>query len=87
LELDYEDLFREIGAPVSGEALHAISDWLGVRPDFAERRPQYKKQSTLPLADSIANYDEIASALRGTDFAYCLDDERIYRAAPALTVD
>jgi hypothetical protein len=87
LELDYEDLFLEIGAPVSEEALGRISDWLGIEPDFAERRPQYKKQSVLPLADTVENYDEIASALRGTPFEYCLEDERIYRRAPDLGVD
>jgi hypothetical protein len=87
LELDYEDLFVEIGAPVSEEALRRISDWLEIEPDFAERRPQYKKQSVLPLADTIENYDEIANALRGTLFEYCLEDERIYRRAPDLAVD
>lgn len=87
MQLDYEDLFHEIGGPVSEEALHRISHWLGIEPDFVERRPQYKKQSVLPLADSIENYDEIAGALRGTPFEYCLEDERIYRGAPALAAD
>jgi hypothetical protein len=87
LQLDYEDLFREIGAPVSEEALVRIAEWLGIEPAFAERRPQYKKQSVLALADTIENYDEVASALRDTPFEYCLEDERIYRGAPALVAD
>lgn len=87
LELDYEDLFHEIGAPVSEGALGKISQWLGIEPDFAERRPEYKKQSVLPLSDTIENYDEIAAALRGTPFEYCLEDERIYRGAPSLAAD
>lgn len=78
LELDYADLFAEIGGPVSDDALGRICDWLGLSPEFSERRPEYKKQSALPLADTIENFAELAGALRDTPFAYCLADEQLY---------
>jgi hypothetical protein len=86
-ELEYEDLFSEIGAPVSDDALRQISDWLGIALNFAERRPQYKKQSAMRLADTIENYAEIAAALTATPFESCLEDERLYRASAALTAE
>jgi hypothetical protein len=79
LELDYTELFTEIGAAASESALARICKWLDVAPEFAERRPQYKKQSFRTLAETIENYEEIAAALRGTPFEACLDDEPLYR--------
>jgi hypothetical protein len=78
--MEYEDLFTTIGAPIADEALTRVAEWLGVEPTFAERRPQYRKQSDLPLTKTIANYRDVAKALRGTEFEYCLSDEKIYRA-------
>jgi hypothetical protein len=79
LEVEYTELFTEIGGPTSEAALARICNWLGIAPEFAERRPQYKKQSVLPMHETIENYAEIAAALRGTPFEACLDDEPMYR--------
>lgn len=79
LELDYEDMFREMGAPIAFDALDRITGWLGLDPAVTERRPQYKKQSALALEDTIENFDEVADALRGTPMEYCLADEPVYR--------
>lgn len=81
LELAYEELFGTIGAPMAEDALHSITDWLGLEAAFGERRPEYRKQSGLPLAETIENFPEIAAALRGTPFEYCLEDERLYAHA------
>ena len=86
LELAYTDLFTQAGAPASEESLDRICEWLGVGAEFAERRPQYKKQSALPLKDTIENFKEIAGALRGTPFESCLEDEPAYRSTSAPTV-
>jgi hypothetical protein len=86
LELEYTELFTQIGAPASEAGLERICGWLGISPDFAERRPQYKKQSALPLEQTIENYGEIAAALSGTAFEGCLEDEPLYRmASPPVT--
>jgi hypothetical protein len=79
LELEYDGLFSQIGAPLSEEALSRIQGWLGLGSDFEDRRPNQKKQSAMPLAQTIANYDEIAAALTGTPFQPFLADERMYR--------
>ena len=80
LTLDYVDIFRKHNSPPAHAALEAISKWLGINPEFAQTRPQYKKQSALPLRDSIANYGEVADALTSSGFEYCLQDEPIYTA-------
>jgi hypothetical protein len=81
LELQYTELFTEIGGPASEVALGRICEWLRIPPDFADRRPQYRKQSALPMPETIDNYDEIAEALRATPFEAFLDDEPLYHAA------
>jgi LPS sulfotransferase NodH len=77
--LDYDDLFPVMAAPPSAQALGWIAEWLGVAATFAELHPQYRKQAVLGLRETIENYDEIASALQGTRFEYCLEDESMYR--------
>lgn len=79
-EIEYEDLFPVIGAPASTEVLGSLAAWLGIENSFPpDKHPRYRKQAVLPLADTIRNYDEIAAALRGTEFEYCLEDERPYK--------
>jgi hypothetical protein len=79
LERDYAEIFPGGGEAISATFLDAVAGWLGVAPAF---RPAsaFPKQSSLPLAETIANFDEVAAALRGTRFARCLDDEPSYRA-------
>jgi hypothetical protein len=81
LRLDYEHLFPQLGASMAQPTLDRVADWLGIAPAFAETKPRHRKQSLLPLDETIQNYDEVAEALRGTDFEYCLEDEAIYRAS------
>lgn len=81
LQLEYEEFFPEIDGPVSDAPLERIADWLGVEPAFGRRQPFFRKQSILPLEQTIENYPEVAEALRGTDFEYCLEDEQTYQKA------
>jgi len=79
--IEYDQLFPVLGAPPSEEVLGSIADWLGVPPTFGHSEPRYRKQAVLGLRETIENYEEIAAALRGTPFEYCLDDEAMYRDA------
>lgn len=79
LTFDYEELVADIGAPISSELLGRIAAWLGIPTDFSQTTPQYRKQSALPLRQTIQNYAAVKRALRGTGFEYCLEDERMYR--------
>jgi hypothetical protein len=82
LTLDYEDLVTETGTAISAEALRRIARWIGVDDRFDAVAPQYRKQSALPLRQTIRNYAAVRRALEETGFEYCLEDERMYRDAP-----
>jgi hypothetical protein len=77
--LEYDDVFPVLGGPPNPEVLAAIAGWLGLEPDFGDTQPEFRKQNLSPLREAIANYDEVAAALAGTPFEYCLEDERAYR--------
>jgi hypothetical protein len=79
MAIEYEELFPQIGAPPSEQVLGQIAAWLGIEAEFPKSQPRYRKQSVLPLSEAITNYDEVAGALRGTEFEYVLDDEAPYR--------
>ena len=69
LTLFYEDLVAQPEAHFA-----AVQAFLGVGP-----RPLAvvtRRQHPGPLRDLIVNYDEVAAALRGTEYAAYLDDER-----------
>ena len=83
LTFDYDDMFKTLGAPIADPILNRITGWLEIPAGFAQKKPEYKKLSNLPLEKAIANYSEVAEALRGTDFEYCLTDERMYHPASA----
>jgi hypothetical protein len=78
LTFDYDDMFSSVGAPLSDCVLDRISQWLSVENDFPQAKPEYKKQSHLTLEETISNYEEVVEALRGTEFEYCLEDEKMY---------
>ncbi|HXH88703.1 MAG TPA: class I SAM-dependent methyltransferase [Gaiellaceae bacterium] len=59
--------------------LDQVAEWLGVRAQFRDE-PRFTKQSTLPLRETIENFDDVANVLRGTDFEYVIDDEPEYGA-------
>ena len=80
---DYSDLFPEIGAPVSADVLANITEWLELETPFTRTEPRYRKQSVRGLRETIANYDEVEQALRGTPFEYCLEDESMYTNSSA----
>jgi hypothetical protein len=82
LQLEYNDLFEGLGAPISNGHLELISSWLGIEPKFNRTRPEQKKQGTRPLDATIANFEEVEQALRGTAFEYCLRDERSSQPTP-----
>ena len=77
---DYQDVFSAESGEVSPEFLRTLATYLGV-PDSFGVRASYRKQSHLPLRETIANYDAVAAALEATPFRYCLDDEPNYRDA------
>ena len=76
---EYTDLFPELGGPASDDVLAAIAAWLDVEPAFPELESGFSKLGVLALPEAIANYDEVAAALTGTEFEYCLEDEPMYR--------
>lgn len=76
---DYTELFPDRGGSVSPEVLGSIAEWLEVESAFPQTEPEYRKQSVRGLRETIANYDEVAAALTGTEFEYCLEDEPMYR--------
>jgi hypothetical protein len=80
LTCDYAELFSPDGSALSAEFLARFAAWRGIDADFTVE-PAYRKQSSLPLRDTIENYDEVADALRGGPFEYCLDDEPYYRTS------
>jgi hypothetical protein len=80
MAIEYEELFPRIGAPPSEQVLGRVAAWLGIEADFPKSQPRYRKQSVLPLSEAITNYDEIARALRATEFEYVLEDEAPYLA-------
>ena len=61
---------------VSKSFLKSFSDWLGLGRNYCSNTA-FVKQSTLSLTDTIENYAEVAAALSGTEFEYCLEDEMI----------
>jgi hypothetical protein len=79
--IEYEELFPRIGEPPADAVLERVAEWMGIEPDFKKSQPRYRKQSVLPLEKAITNFEEVAEALRGTEFEYVLEDEPTYRAA------
>jgi hypothetical protein len=82
LNIDYAELFPTMGAPVSGVALARLTGWLGIDGNF-QNEPAYRKQAVMGLHETIENFDEVARALAGTPFEYCLEDEPMYRRSSA----
>ena len=78
LSLDYAELFPNPDGVASNDLLSSISGWLGVPGQFTNQC-QVQKQSYLALAQTIENFEQVAKALTGTRFEYCLEDEAIYR--------
>ena len=80
LSWEYADIYPTATGTMAPEFLQSFSAWLGVSNQFRMETP-YKKQSILPLPETVRNYDEVAAVLKGTKFEYCLDDEPSYGSA------
>jgi hypothetical protein len=84
LRYDYAEIFPGNGIAIAPDFLERFSDWRGIPNEFVVD-PEYRKQSTLPLHETLVNFDEVAAALSDGPFAYCLEDEPAYRG-PRATV-
>jgi predicted O-methyltransferase YrrM len=62
---------------IDERALERIATLVGITTEFGSTC-EFVKQSSLSLADTIQNFEEIESALRETPFAHCLKDEPMY---------
>jgi hypothetical protein len=80
---DYADVFPP-RKPISPDFLTAISDWLGIANRFTTVS-EYQRQASLPLEETIENYADVAAALRGTPYEYCLADEPAFRTRQRRT--
>jgi hypothetical protein len=81
--VEYDELFPDVsGRPAEAE-MNRIASWLGVRR-LPRERPKYGKQAVRLLSETIENYGEVERALRGTEFEYCLEDERMHRVPAAI---
>lgn len=76
--VEYADVFPDASGAMAAGALSELGAWFGVENAFVNR-VSLTKQSSLPLDQTIENFDELHAALRGTRFAPCLDDEPAYR--------
>lgn len=74
LRVEYDHLFPDTSGAMAPAALEQLRAWFGVTDQFSNHATLFK-QSSLPLADTIANFDEVRRDLAGTRFADCLDDE------------
>lgn len=75
---EYDEIFGNPSGVVSPGLLTRFADWMGLPATF-KNESTYRKQSLLPLEETIENFDEVAGALRGTKYEYCLDDEMLYK--------
>ena len=81
--VDYAQLFVRPGHPPAAAQLSRISDWLEI-DEFDPQPPQYRKQGTKSLRGTVENYEDVAAALRGTQYETFLGDEPISREADDL---
>jgi len=77
--IDYADIFPDASGTLDERALADLAGWFAV-PNAFTNRPTFTKLSSLPLDQTIENFDEVRATLRGTRFEECLEDEPAYRA-------
>ena len=78
--VEYAELFPRNDGRAAGELLRGIAVWLSVDPASFQLEPEYRKQSSLGLPQTISNYAEVEAALSGTKFERFLEDEPAYRS-------
>jgi hypothetical protein len=81
--IDYADLFPDATGAVDGSALLDLAEWFGVSDAFTNHT-SFAKLSTLPLDQTIENFDALRAAFQGTRFEHFLDDEPAYRSQPSM---
>ena len=72
LRVEYAELFGDLPAGVGG-----IARWLGADDAPAVGDLEVRKQASLPLEETISNFDEVRRVLTGTPFESFLEDERL----------
>ena len=68
LELDYEEFSRDFE-----RTTYVTGEFFGL--ELGKLSPRSKKSAATTLADSVTNFDELESALRGTRWARFLDED------------
>ena len=76
--IDYADLFPDARGTLDEKALADLAAWFEV-PNAFSNQPTFTKLSSLPLDQTIENFEDVSAVLRGTPFEACLDDEPAYR--------
>ena len=76
--VEYDDLFPDQTGAMASAELQRLRAWFDVPDQFSNHATLFK-QSSLSLADTIANFDDVRRDLASTPFAYCLADERAYK--------
>jgi len=77
--IDYAELFPDAaGTAIDSGALRDLAAWFGV-PDSFTNHASFSKLSSLPLDQTIENFEDVRAALRGTRFESFLEDEPAYR--------
>ena len=71
LEVYYEDLAGQEGE----HQLARIFRFLGVAPhSLAGINVPHQRQNPFPISELVTNFDELATALEGTEYEWMLDD-------------
>lgn len=70
-EVEYAELFTPDGS-FSSDIRDDLQDLLGIE-EFKDTKPVFVKQNKAPLTESIKNYGEVVSALKGTEFEWMLN--------------
>jgi len=76
--VDYADLFPDARGTLDDKALADLAAWFEV-PNAFSNQPTFTRLSSLPLDQTIENFEDVSAVLRGTPFEACLDDEPAYQ--------
>jgi hypothetical protein len=77
-QIEYSQVFPDTSGSIAPAALSELRGWFGIADGFVNQAALVK-QSSLPLAATVDNFDELRDVLRGTCFEYCLQDEPAYQ--------
>ena len=77
-QVTYSEMFPELGCSLNQEVLERISKFLGIEYDF-NTTPWSSKSVPRPLWDVITNWQQVRTALQGTQFEHFLADEPMFQ--------